>query len=168
MAIVPSIDLDVSNHVTQQTPKSSNSALNQEQGSGVPLNAIDLGTYDKPYGDAFLNELTQVEEGFPEISEIVKDIDGGLADSDSNEKQADSHVIENLIKRIRMAQGLECLNMKKNGLSTEVLKHLWEAWCHCGRTASTEFVSKAHFVVRDGRECSALTSSCVYCQPRAQ
>lgn len=107
----------------------------------------------------FLNVTTQLDEDFFGTLDGTKAKEVSVSDS-----KVDDHVTEELAGRIRMARGLQCLNLTGNGLSTEVLKRLWEAWCHGGRTAKRDFLGKAHFAVQDGRECTALITGCLSCQ----
>ena len=153
------------NDVVEKTDLNLKEALEL---SGQP---VDLAVCGQPFGHVdLLNEDTQLNEDLLGASEIVTKAEGAevlevVEDPKAAVAVADP-VVEELVVKIRMAHGLQCLDMTQNGLSTEDVKQLWEAWCDGGRTAKKEFMGKAHFTVQDGRECSALISSCASCQPR--
>lgn len=74
------------------------------------------------------------------------------------------NAIGELVIGIQMAPGLQCLDLEYNGLSSEHTKQLWRAWSYGGRSVKKEFMSKAHFLVQEGKECSSLTPTCPTCK----
>ena len=152
-------------HNTQNDVGKTN--LNLKETFVLEGEPIDLTVPDKSFGHVdLLNEDTQLDEDLHGTSEIVKATVVEAVGAPEPVIRVTDPVIEELVVRIRMAHGLQCLDMTQNGLSVEVVKQLWEAWCDGWRTGKKELLGKAHFAVQDGRECSALITSCVSCQPR--
>jgi hypothetical protein len=167
-------DMEQSTSVCPADHDVEKTELNLKETLELPGQPIDLTVSGEPFGHVdLLNEDTQLNEDLLGTSEIVTKAEGAevvevveiVEDPKAAVAVADP-VVEELVVRIRMAHGLQCLDMTQNGLSAEDVKQLWEAWCDGGRMAKKEFMGKAHFAVQDGRECSALISSCASCQPR--
>ncbi|KAG0561292.1 hypothetical protein KC19_9G052400 [Ceratodon purpureus] len=152
----------------------------EQSTSGYPSDHNAQNVSNKPSGHVdLLNEDTQLNEDLfysPKLEIKTEVVDGletaepvevmdGVDEPEAVTRVADP-VVEELAVKIRLARGLQCLNMSENGLNSEDLKQLWEAWCDGGRMAQQEFIGNAHFAVQDGRKCTALITSCVLCQPR--
>ena len=152
----------------------------EQSTSGYPSDHNAQNVSNKPSGHVdLLNEDTQLNEDLfyspkleikTEVVDVLEttepvEVMDGVDEPEAVTRVADP-VVEELAVKIRLARGLQCLNMSENGLNSEDLKQLWEAWCDGGRMAQQEFIGKAHFAVQDGRKCTALITSCVLCQPR--
>lgn len=111
---------------------------------------------------------SQVQNGHAETSGVRQSIKtDARAEEVLNPDMRDSHpcasIKEELVMRIQMAQWLHCLDLKDNGLSTEVLMQVGESWSHRGKSLKKGYLDTAHFIVQDGRECSTLITACSSC-----
>jgi hypothetical protein len=147
----------------------TNACAKMEEPNSEPMLLNDLCgiqdheiSFSQDLDSAELEMCNRLLNGLPEMEgahiKVTQPVDNAMA------VEAFDNAIGELVIGIRMAHGLQCLDLRYNGLSSELTKQLWEAWSYGGRSVKKEFLGKAHFLVQEGKECSSLTPTCPTCE----
>lgn len=147
----------------------TNACVKMEELNSEPMLLNDLCgiqehemSFSQDLDSAELEMCNQLLNGLPEMEgahiKVTQPVDNAMA------VEAFDNAIGELVIGIQMAHGLQCLDLRYNGLSSELTKQLWEAWSYGGRSVKKEFLGKAHFLVQEGKECSSLTPTCPTCE----
>lgn len=121
-------------------------------------------SFSQDLDSAELEMCNQLLNGLPEMEGAHIKVTQPAAVDNAMAIEAFDSAIGELVIGIQMAHGLQCLDLRCNGLSLEHTKQLWEAWSYGGRSVKKEFLGKAHFLVQEGKECSSLTPTCPTCE----